>query len=401
MVQFNLVVFGITSNLSQLKIIPALYDLEEQNLLHSGTKVIGIGRKDINIVDFVKEVLSTPNRHHQHSVDPAVVKRLSDRFEYLREDIKEKNEDLYQRLTEETGNILYYLATYPDLYKGIFDNLKKYGLNAGRNGWTKIMIEKPIGHDYASSHTLNELMEEYFTSENIFRMDHYLGKMDLMDIFNKTFNPEDVDHVQLSVLEDFGIGKRGVYYDATGALIDMGQNHLMQMVCAIAKKEKTVDAREEVIKNLVPDPDTLVFGQYEGYGQEENIPEDSTTDTYFALKTEIKSGPWKGIPVYMRSGKKLNKSEVKISLINKNGKVESFVIISTGADKKYDPYEKLITEAVNGDQFYFNSSGEVEYAWKFIDALTESAVKKASYKPGTSGPVEADKLIEADGRRWV
>ncbi len=398
---YNFIVFGITSNLSQLKIIPALYDLESQNLLHKDTKVIGIGRKDINISDFVKEVLNTPNRHHQHSINPEIIKKLSMRFDYCREDIKHEDDAVYKKLVRRRGNTLFYLATYPELYKGIFDSLEKYGLNNFRGGWTKIVIEKPIGHDYESSHALNKLLGKYFKSGNIFRVDHYLGKIDLENIFKKKFNPFDVDNIQVSILEDFGIGKRGVYYNATGALIDMGQNHFMQLISAVAKKDLTVRAREDVIKNLVADPDNLVLGQYEGYRQEENIPHDSDTDTYFALKTELKNGDWKGTPIYMRTGKKLNKSEIKISLIHKNGDVESFIIISTGADKKYDPYEKLILEAASGNQFYFNSADEVEAAWKFIDKLTSADKKLHMYKPGSRGPKEAEELIKKDDRNWV
>lgn len=398
---FNLVVFGITSNLSQLKIIPALYDLESQNLLHEQVKVIGIGRKDINMADYVKGTLNTPNRHHQHAINKGVAQKLAERFEYFREDIKHEDDTVYKRLAAYEGNTLFYLATYPELYKSIFENLKKYNLNAKRNGFSKILVEKPIGHNFESSKALNMLLAEYFSQEDIYRVDHYLGKADLENVFKKEFNPSLVDHIQISILENFGIGKRGVYYEATGSLIDMGQNHFMQTICAVAKKDMTVNSREEVIKNLIPDPQNLVLGQYEGYKNEENVHPKSNTDTFFALKTELGSGDWKGIPIYMRTGKNMEKSEIKISLIYKNGDVESFVIISTGADKKYDPYEKLIIEAVKGNRFYFNSELEVEYSWKFIDKLLTVKTAVHDYKVGTNGPKEAEDLIKKDNRSWI
>lgn len=401
MESMTVVIFGITSNLSQLKIIPALYDLESQNLIHSETKIIGIGRKDINISDFVKEILHTPNRHHQHPTDATVIDKLTTRFEYYKEDIKHEDDTIYKRLSGRSGNTLYYLATYPELYKSIFISLKRYGLNRGNGGWVKILVEKPIGHNYESSVALNKLLLDYFETENIFRVDHYLGKQDLQRIFKKRFDPNRIDHVQLSALEDFGVGKRGVYYDATGALVDMAQNHFMQMICSIAKEDLTVKAREIVIKSLVPNPNNVVLGQYQGYLHEENVARDSNSETYFALKTELMNGDWKGIPIYMRSGKKLNKSEVKISIIYKDAKIESHVIISTGADKKYDPYEKLILEAVNGNQRYFNSAAEVENSWKFIDNLTRVNLKVLKYNPGSSGPLEAEDLIQKDGRAWI
>ncbi len=401
MVQFNLVVFGITSNLAQLKIIPALYDLETKSLLDADTKITGIGRKDIDIKAFVEDVLVTPNRHHQHVIDKEIAQRLISRFDYLREDIEKGSGDLYRKLTLQKGNTLFYLATYPNLYEGIFDNLKKYGLTRSNGGWIKIMIEKPIGHDLESCRNLNKLLSIYFDQKDIFRVDHYLGKQDLQDVFKEAVDPVGIDSIQISILEDFSIGKRGVYYDATGALIDMGQNHFMQMLSAVAKEDLTVEAREKVIGSLVPEPENLLLGQYEGYLNEENIKAGSTTDTFFALRTHLSQGLFKDIPIYMRSGKHLYKSEIKISVVYKDGKIKSWAINSTGVGKSYDPYEKLILEAVEGNQFYFNSAREVELSWRFIDALSELKIKPSIYKQDSDGPEQASNLIEQDGRRWI
>jgi glucose-6-phosphate 1-dehydrogenase len=400
MEDFTFVIFGITSNLSQLKILPALYDLEVQNLIHPNTKIIGIGRKDIEINKYINEVLSMPNRHHQHPYNMEVITKLISRVEYFREDINHEDDILYKRLAGYNGNTLYYLATYPDLYKSIFESLKKYDLHKRGKGWARIVVEKPIGHDLLSSISLNSLLSGYFEEGNIFRIDHYLGKEDLQKVFDKNFSSKDVDHIQISVLENFSIGKRGIYYDATGALKDMAQNHLIQMLCSIAKESKTIEAREKIIESLVPE-DSLVFGQYKGYRLEENVNPDSNTETFFALKTHLSDGNWKDIPIYMRSGKLMSENTEKISIVKKDGTILDFEITSDGIDKKYDAYEMLLMEAIKGNQFYFNSAGEVESAWKFIDSLLIQAPKPLIYNPGEDGPLKARKLIEKDGRSWV
>lgn len=396
---FNFVIFGFSGNLAQLKIIPALYDLEAKKLLSNQTKIIGVGRKTIDLDAYLTQVLTAVNRHHQHPIDPVVKKRLQAKCVYIGEDLEGNN--LYKKLRDYRGNTLFYLATYPDLYSGIFQNLKLSNLNRSDSGWVKIMVEKPIGHDYASARGLNSLLAEYFEEQNIFRVDHYLGKKDLYDIFKMDIPAEDLDSIQLSVLEDFGIGKRGVYYDATGALVDMGQNHFMQMLSAVMAQELSVAAREKIIRSLIPQKENLVLGQYDGYLSEDNVAKNSNTETFFALKTFSTIAAWKNIPIYMRSGKQLNQSVVKIALIYKDGKVFSKIITSTGAGNVYDPYEKLILEAVRGNRFYFNSAAEVEASWKFIDALKSKNTRPLPYRAGSSGPASASVLMQNDARNWV
>lgn len=381
---FSFVVFGFTSNLAQLKIIPALYDLENKGLLSQETKIFGIGRRDINIREFISEVLSTENRHHLHSINPQVQSKLIERIIYFQENFEEKDGPLYTKLKNISGNMLYYLATYPNLYTKIFQSLKDHGLNKENESWVRIMIEKPIGNDLRTAIELDNLLSDYFSEKQIFRVDHYLGKETLRKIFGSNVNSNNVDSVEISISENFGIGKRGVYYDATGALIDMGQNHLLQMVAAIAAKSSDSNDRAEVLESLKPEPKNIIFGQYEGYLNEDQVSPESVTDTFFALKTEIVSGGWKGVPIYIVSGKQLPTTESKIRVHYKNGSQKVFVISPLEVSEEFDPYERLMLDAVSGDQTFFNSAREIEASWKFIDRLATKNSKPFIYKPGSN-----------------
>ncbi|MCL4353229.1 hypothetical protein M1615_02005 [Patescibacteria group bacterium] len=381
---FNFVIFGFTSNLAQLKIIPALYGLEEKGLLPERTKKNRIGRKQIDVSFFIGQVLHSENRHHSHIVDPLVESRLVSRVSYLREDFEVEGTTLYSKLKNISGNTLYYLATYPNLYIKIFQLLKDNRLNEERGSWTRIMIEKPIGSNYQTAKNLNKLLEEYFHEDQVFRVDHYLGKESLRKIFLSRFKKSGVERIEATVAENFGIGKRGVYYEATGALLDVGQNHLLQMIAAVAAKSSDKNDRAEVLESLIANPNAIVFGQYNGYRQEENVNPDSNVDTYFALKTELVNGPLAGVPIYLSAGKCLDKDEAKIVIYYNDGNKKTFLISPLDTPDKFDPYERLILEAVNGDQTFFNSSREIEAAWKFVDRLSEAAKKIFIYKKGSN-----------------
>lgn len=371
MTSFNFVIFGFTSNLAQLKIIPALYDLEEKNLLAPETKIIGIGRKDINVSDFVSTVLSTENRHHLHSINEETKNKLISRVEYLQEDFEKKN-DLYQKLKEIKGNILYYLATYPDLYLNIFESLKANDLISENGNWVRIMIEKPIGRD------VNNLIDNYFSAKQIYRVDHYLGKESLRKIFGLNLDINKISKVEVLISEKFGIGKRGVYYDSTGALIDMGQNHLLQMVASVFSKSSNSGDREGVIKQLDKTGD-IIFGQYDGYLDEENVKKDSNTDTFFILKTA-----YKNIPIIMSSGKYLNENRTIIKVYFNDLTKKEFLISPTKEVEEFDPYERLILDSVEGNQTFFNSQNEIEFSWNFIESYSKKTMKPFIYEKGSN-----------------
>lgn len=188
--KFSLVVFGITGNLAQIKLIPALYDLAKNNLLPEDFSIIGVARKEMSKQDFdnyFHEVLNSENRHHQHDIDKNVFDNLCSRIEYMSGDFNDTN--LYKNLNDKIGgdNKMFYLATYPNLYKSIFENLKQSGLSEQNETWTRVVIEKPLGNNLESAQELNKLLLDYFVEDQIYRLDHYLGKETMQNIINFRF----------------------------------------------------------------------------------------------------------------------------------------------------------------------------------------------------------------------
>lgn len=470
---FTLIIFGITSNLAQKYIIQALYDMEEKQVLPENMKIIGNARRELTadeFKDFVREALSKENIHHKHEIKKEVTERLLKKMLYVPgyldnplyyEDLRKKLDKIADS-TKGKNDRIYYLATYPDLYPNIFENLKKQGLTDETHGFVRLMIEKPIGHDFKSAKEINGLLAKYFNESQIYRMDHYLGKETLQNIltfrfgngiFEPLINHEYIDHIQITASEDFGIGARGGYYDSIGALRDVGQNHQMQMLAFATmdapsefSNEAVTAERIKIIKSLKPDPKNAVFGQYKGYISEENVSPDSKTDTFYAFKTEIENERFKGVPVYIRAGKKLAETVTEISIVFKNPQNRLFKDLKKGMEPNVliyriqpnegivvrfltkkpgnleleenflqycykleanhshfipDPYERLILDAIRGDQTFFVDAEEIEDSWKFVDTLIESKKDPLIYEPGSWGPKEADELIEKDGRQWL
>lgn len=459
----SLVIFGITGNLAQIKLIPVLYDMAEKDLLPENMSIIGIARKpmtDKEFQDYFHHVLHLANIHHQHEIKEDVFKKLCKKLRYISGNADDP--ELYNKLSSHHGNCIYYLATYPGLYKAIFDNLQKFGLNKQDGGWARLMIEKPIGHDLKSARELNHLLLKYFTEDQIYRLDHYLGKETLQNIltfrfangiFEPLINKNYIDHIQIMATEDFGIGKRGGYYDQVGALKDVGQNHQLQMLAFATmdapmefSNKAVTSERIKILKSLRPIPQDIVFGQYKGYRKEENVDPNSNTDTYYALKTYIDNDRFKDVPIYIRAGKALRQTATEISIVFKSpgnrlfkdlhsedkpnvliyriqpneGIVFKILTKLPGHDLKLapeymqycyrtdphmhnipDPYERLIVDTIRGDQTFFNDAEEVEAQWEFIDPLADTHKKLAKYEPGSWGPKEADELIEKDGRSWL
>ncbi len=464
---FAFVVFGITSNLAQIKLIPALYDMAESGLLPEQILIVGAARSPMNRVqfhDFVVKALHTENRHHQHSIKEDVLQKLLDKMHYL--DGHLDDAQFYLRLQKfldaesrqgfHCENRIFYLATYPDLYTTIFEQLQTHNLNKQDKGWVRLMIEKPIGNDLQSAKALNQLLDQYFEEEQIYRLDHYLGKETLQNILtfrfaNSIFEPlmssEFVDHIQVTAAEDFGIGARGGYYDTVGALKDVGQNHLLQMIAFTTmdaphqfSNQAVTSERIKILENLVPDPQKVVFGQYKGYQDELKVALNSTTDTFFAFRTTLKSGRLKDVPIYVRGGKKLAQTATEVSVVFKDvrsalfphqtpnaliyrvqpneGIVFKIDTKKPGASLELeptymqfcyrqhaaqlpDPYERLIADCLRGDQTFFNDATEVEAAWAFIDPLHEQRKAPHIYEMGSWGPKAADQLMQTDGREWL
>lgn len=465
---FALIIFGVSGNLAQLKLIPALYDLEDKGLLPEGSFVVGIARKDWSSNDYhkyIREVLAMENEHHRHEIREEVVASLLKKMHYMKGDFEsgqgyvELKEFLVQR-GQAGQNHLYYLATYPQHYGAIFEALQQHGMNKQEGGWVRLMIEKPIGFDGKSAKELDVLLHKYFEEDQIYRLDHYLGKETIQNLLVFRFgngllspllNRDYVEQIQITASEEIGVGKRGGYYDSMGALRDVGQNHLLQMV-VIATMEspseftnrEVTDRRIEILERLKADPTKIVFGQYNGYAYEEKIAPESTTDTFFALKTEVENDRWRGVPIYIRAGKKMARTVTEISIIFKTPKDRLFANFEMGdwpnvltyrikpnegiglsmlvkrpghkvqLDRDYmqfcyktsktdlpDAYEKLIYDAMIGDPTFFNDAPEVEAAWKFTDVLMPMRGRPDIYEPGSWGPESANKLLADDGRVWL
>lgn len=335
-----LVIFGITGNLAQIKLIPVLYDMAAKNLIPDNMAIIGIARRPMSQEEFQQyfyQTLRLENIHHRHEIKKEVFVNLCQKLHYLPGSADDPK--LYGQLKEYLDtpawkNRIYYLATYPDLYREIFDNLQKVNLNKQNQGFVRLMIEKPIGHDLTSAKELNRLLLSYFTEDQIYRLDHYLGKETLQNIltfrfsngiFEPLMNKDYIDHIQITATEDFGIGSRGNYYDQMGALRDVGQNHQLQMLSFVTMdaptqftNEAVAASRLKILEKLVPLPEKIIFGQYLGYKKEENVSRISATDTFYALKTYIDSDRFADVPIYIRAGKKLKQTVTEISIVFKN-----------------------------------------------------------------------------------
>lgn len=442
---FSLYIFGVTGNLSQIKILPSLYDLFARKIVPTGSKIYGIGRKSLSHEEFlayVHGVISKPIRHHEHEIDNEIWKKMANHIEYVQGEFD--TDLLYQALARHKHkNKIFYLATPPDLYEIIFTNLKANGLSTS-TGWVRLLLEKPIGTDLTSAKKLNKLLNKYFKDEQVFRLDHYLGKETLQNILTFRFgnglleplmHKEYISNIQITAAEDFGIGERGGYYDSVGALKDVGQNHLLQMLTAVtmeAPNEFTNAAvtkeRIKVLEKLVPKPKKVFFGQYEGYLGEPKVDPKSKTDTFFSMECELNNDRFRGVPIYLRAGKKLEQTVTEIAVIFKNSSNRLFSHLEKGQDPNAlifriqpnegivlsivtklpghefrldntymeycyrqhgelpDAYERLLVDAIKGDQTFFNDPPEVELQWLFIENLSSKSKKPTIYKPGSWGP---------------
>ena len=468
---FALIIFGGSGDLSYQKIYPALYDIAEKGHLPEDYAIIATGRKytQEEFYNFFEHSLTSDNRHHKHSVENDIFKNLEKHIHFYQGDNTDPSfytglSKYLDKLVDEglpCGNRLFYAGVPQSLYETIFTNMKKSGLDKSPCGWTRVIVEKPIGEDEASAKKLDDIITSVFSEDQIFRLDHYLGKETLENIlvlrfensiFEPMLNSQLLDHIQITAAEDFGISKRGKFYDETGALKDVGQNHILQML-AIATMEKPKDGsdnaiireRLKLIKSLSARPTDIVYGQYAGgvvhgkdvigYRDEEKVSKNSATDTFFAIKLNINNSRFKKIPVYIRAGKQLAEWVTEISYVFKSkGSYQNVLTIRVqpnegiaiklftkkpGLEIKVEPtymqfcykhhfpgqtfdaYEKLLQDVFAGRHTFFNTSEEVGAQWRFIDPLSANRTPTRFYKAGSWGPKEAFDLIEKDGRKWL
>lgn len=484
-----LVIFGASGDLAKRKLIPAIYELARQKLLSEKFALVGFSRSEMSDEQYRQDCREAVQKFARSKpVDEAVWKRIEGNTFYVRGDYGctadfQRLRDQLQKLDQKcgtAGNRLFYLSTPPTAFGPIVECLGAIK-DPNSKAWERIIIEKPFGRDLASAKALNAQLHRQFSEDQVFRIDHYLGKETVQNlmvmrfansIFEPIWNYKYVDHVQITVSETLGVGTRGGYYDKSGALRDMVQNHLFQLMAMVAMEPPAAldaisvrDEKVKVYKSVRPIrpeavKDFTVRGQYgagessgqktPGYRREKDVPSDSRTETFVALKLFIDNWRWSGMPFYLRTGKflpeKLSEIVVRfrsppLTLFQKqcqsavypndliirvqpdegmswrlNAKVPGgqMNIKSVALDFFYktafnveppEAYERLIFDAMAGDQTLFIRGDEAEAAWAVIDPIeqgwAESGTPPQEYAPGTWGPKKAMELIELDGRRWL
>lgn len=454
----GITIFGSTGDLTYRKLMPALYNLFSRGLLEKDFDICAIGRRDYKNEDYTNIITDWIKKFARLKVTDDKLKEFFKHINYLKMDFT-KEED-FQVLNnyyknKNIENHVVYLAVAPAFFEQISIGVEK--TKCIKN--PKIILEKPFGDSLENAGYLSERLETTFGKDNIYRIDHYLGKEMIRNILtirttnhmiSKVWNSDSIESVHISALEEVGVGSRADYYDETGALMDMVTNHLLQILTIVAMDNPQGIIHEEqynVLKDLRPIKDidiskSMILGQHKGYVEEDKVDDNSKTETYAALKLFVDNERWKDVPFFIRTGKKCDNREVEVAitfrrttpsvdpdvLIIKIQPVEGvyleFNIKTPGEESGVtrakmefcqscedvfrlntpEAYERMILACLNDDSSWFSRWNQIETSWKYIEGLKEE-YKKANlpvyiYEQGSKGPSEANSLANTKDQRW-
>ncbi|MBA3764916.1 MAG: glucose-6-phosphate dehydrogenase [Actinobacteria bacterium] len=441
-----LVIFGITGDLAEQKIIPALQAMVRRGSLD--VPIVGVARSGWDLEKFQTHVRAALER--RSDFDEAAFGRLASQLRYVDGDYTDP--DTFDRLREALGDRrkpLHYLAIPPSLFETVIQQLARVGCAGG-----SVVVEKPFGRDLASARRLNEVVTSVFPERAIFRIDHFLGKEPVQNLvyfrFANTFlepfwNRHYVDSVQITMAESFGLGGRERFYDNVGATRDVVQNHLLQVMALVAMdppagsdRDVFLGERVRLLESIRPlEAGDVVRGQFDGYRDADGVAPDSATETYVALRLEVESWRWAGVPFYIRAGKRLPLTATEVLVELKRPPRDVFgephpghpnhVVFRLGPDvgitlgartkapgdemhgedvdlvahrqpgERMEAYERLLTDAFEGDAELFSRQDIVDASWRVVDPILDGATPVVAYEPGSWGPAEADDLIAGDG----
>ncbi|MBG6238024.1 glucose-6-phosphate 1-dehydrogenase [Mycetocola sp. CAN_C7] len=483
----GLIIFGVTGDLSRKKLMPAVYDLANRGLLPPGFSLVGFARRDWEDQDFEQVVHEAVKAYARTEYREEVWNQLAQGIRFVPGEFGddaafEQLKETVEKLDAERGtmgNHAFYLSIPPKAFPEVTEQLRRSGLaDASEGQWRRVVIEKPFGSDLKTARELNAVVESVFPPDSVFRIDHYLGKETVQNIlalrfanqmFEPIWNSNYVDHVQISMAEDIGVGGRAGYYDGIGAARDVIQNHILQLLALTAMEEplsfdaKDLRAEKEKVLAAVSLPADLgaatARGQYAGgwqggekvpgFLEEDGMSPESTTETYAAMRLDIKTRRWDGVPFYLRAGKRLGRRVTEIAVVFKRAPQFLFaesqtselgqnalvirvqpdegVTIRFGSkvpgagtqvrdvtmdfgyghaftEASPEAYERLILDVLLGDPPLFPRHQEVELSWKILDPIEEYWAAQGGpleqYKPGSWGPDSADALLARDGRTW-
>lgn len=453
-------IFGGTGDLTFRKLLPALYNLEAAGKEELCTQVVVIGRRDYTNESYRELAREWVEKFARLDYKEEIYEKLSSRIIYYKMDFTDESaykalDSFYTEIS--AGEHIFYFAVAPRFFAGIVEGLKR--VSGAEQG--KVVIEKPFGENLEAAASLNKTMENFFEPDNIYRIDHYLGKEMVRNIqtirfanpiFQNVWDAEHIDCIQISALEEVGVETRGGYYDHSGALKDMMQNHLFQILTIVAMERPDGTAVEEMQKEQMKVlsalrmqediADSMVLGQYKGYRNEPSVSPKSETETYAAVQVFVDNDRWKGMPFYIRTGKKLGKREMQVAVVFKsplpglepnilNIKIQptegvylQFNIKRPGESDdtiqaKMDfcqscsvinqmntpeAYERLIGACILGNRVWFSQWDQIATSWKYVDYIRDQYRKEKrpifSYEGKSSGPKEADLLLARFGHSW-